>query len=108
MQTRPFAYLQVSDPAGHVIAPLGGVTARGIAQTRLTEAKAAALGDTGSDQVATDKVRAAQSHVDYLRREAGELTYDLTCPGCGRIYMRTSPAVAHGAKEAEGGRATLG
>lgn len=79
----------------------------GIAQTRLEEAKAAALGEAGPEQIAPDKVRAAQSCVEYLRREAGELIYDLTCRGCGRIFMRTSPAVAHGAKEAEGGRATL-
>ncbi|MDQ2726682.1 MAG: hypothetical protein M3Y91_02185 [Actinomycetota bacterium] len=106
-QMRPLGGIRVYDPDGGRIAPLGGVTAMAIAQTRLAHAEAASAGATGSDRDADGEVGVAQSHVEYLRREAGELVFDLICPNCRSHYLRSSPDLARSVQHEQGGRVSL-
>ena len=86
IRLRPFSLMKIRDTNTQEVTPLGGAVAMRAAEVRLADAEAAT-----SDSTEDGEVRAARRHVDYLRREAGEVIYELKCPTCGTRYDRSLP-----------------
>ena len=79
----------------------------GIAQTRLQDAESTNGASDDPDQGGDEAVRAAERDVAYLRREAGELTYELSCGSCGARYERSLPDLVHLVRHAGSDRVPL-
>ena len=71
---------------GAVLMPRPGYSVNEEARQRLARAEAAGA-DTTPARVELDSARGV---VGYLRRQGGDIVYDLACR-CGRRYVRTSP-----------------
>lgn len=105
IRIRPFALLQIRDPAGHQVTPLGGSVAMRVMQSRLGRLAE----ETPPPYEVEDHEReVARVHRDigYLRKEAGEVIYELECV-CGARYLRSLPHLTAGVRRATGSRVEL-
>jgi hypothetical protein len=66
-----------------------------------------ALGDRDRLRVQRERIAHAQARFDYLKRTAGELSYELDCPGCRGRYLRTLPALLIDVRAADSDRVVL-
>lgn len=103
----PFALVQIRDTRRLPVTPLGGALAQRILETRLADALAA---DARGDVSALDPyrgVRASTRALAYLRQEAGEVIYELACPSCRALYLRSLPDLASAVRRSPVGRVAL-
>jgi hypothetical protein len=86
----PISLVRVQHVTGHDVAPLQGDVAERVAAARVSAAEAAAqqLGRRPEDDL---EVLAARDEVEYLRRQVGEIAFDLQCPSCESRYWRSLP-----------------
>jgi hypothetical protein len=82
--------VRVQHVTGHDVAPLQGDVAERVAAARVSAAEAAAqqAGRRPEDDL---EVLAARDEVEYLRRQVGEIAFDLQCPSCESRYWRSLP-----------------
>jgi ribosomal protein L34E len=102
----PIALIRVQDATGHDVAPLGGAVAARVAAARVSAAQAAAqqVGRRPEDDL---EFLAACHEVEYLRRQVGEIAFDLQCPSCESRYWRSLPHLANEVRGAPAGQMTL-
>jgi hypothetical protein len=86
----PISLVRVQHATGHDVAPLQGDVAERVAAARVSAAEAAAqqVGRRPEDDL---EVLAARHEVEYLRRQVGEIAFDLQCPSCESRYWRSLP-----------------
>jgi hypothetical protein len=87
--------------SGAQLMPRNGFRVTAEAQARLAQAEAAA-----GDGVPPPDLVEARDLCAYLKRQAGEIIYDLVCR-CGRHYLRASPHLRKEVRSAQGRWARL-
>lgn len=95
----------ITSARGHEITPVGGwlyYQALRQLETDRTTVVAPEFAELQRDRLAS-----MQARHDYLRRGAGELTYDFECPDCRASYLRTLPALLSEVRAAPTGRVLL-
>ena len=102
----PIALIRVQHATGHDVAPLQGAIAARVAAARVSAAEAAAqrVGHRPENDL---EVLAARHEVEYLRRQIGEIAFDLQCPSCESRYWRSLPHLAHEVRSASTDQVTL-
>jgi hypothetical protein len=103
-----WSLMRIRDTAGAEVSPLGGGTAIRVAETRLADAEAA---EAAGLPVALDPYRgvaASRRDLDYVRRVAGEVVYELACPSCRARYLRSLPDLTAAVRRADSGRVVMG
>ena len=98
----------VRDTRGEEVTPLGGATAIRVAQTRLSDAEAADAAGLPAAQDQYRGVAASRRELEYLRRGAGEVVYELRCPSCHARYVRSLPDLTAAVRRGNSGRVVLG
>ena len=103
-----WSLMRIRDPSGAEVTPLGGGTAIRLAETRLADAQAA---DAVGVPLAQDQYRgvaASRRELEYVRRQAGEVVYEVRCPSCRARYVRSLPDLTAAVRGADSGRVVLG
>jgi ribosomal protein L34E len=102
----PIALIRVQHVTGYDVAPLQGEVAPRVAAARVSAAEAVAqqVGRRPEDDL---EVLAARHEVEYLRRQVGEIAFDLQCPSCESRYWRSLPHLANEVRGAPAGQVTL-
>ena len=103
-----WSLMRIHDGSGAEVTPLGGATAIRLAETRLADAEAA---DAAGSSLAQDQYRgvaASRRDLEYVRRAAGEVVYELRCPSCRARYLWSLPDLTAAVRRADSGRVVLG
>lgn len=100
--------MSIRDVHGNDITPLSGNTAMDVARTRLADARRA---EAAGDPKALDQYRgvvASERALAYLKAEAGEVMYEVVCPSCRAVYLRSLVHLVALVRNAPAGRVVLG
>jgi hypothetical protein len=103
----PVALIKIRHVSGYAVTPLGGAVAMRILKTRLASAQRALDAAPNGDPDLQLAVIVNRERIDYLRRDAGELVYELDC-ACGASWLRSLPHLAHEVRAGATGRIPLG
>ena len=105
-ETGPSGRVRVVHVSGVDVAPMQGVVAALVEETRLSDAEAASvrLGRSPAEDL---EVIASRHAVAYLRKHAGEIAFDLRCPSCQARHWRSMPDLARELRGAGSERLTL-
>jgi hypothetical protein len=103
-----WSLMHIRDGAGAEVTPLGGGTAIRLAQTRLADAEAADAAGLPQAQDQYRGVAASRRELEYVRRVAGEVVYELSCPSCQARYVRSLPDLTAAVRRADSSRVVLG
>ena len=107
VRLRPVALMHVRDITGAEVTPLGCRTALGITERRLGQARADGAAGRARALDEYDGIAACEREMAYLRREAGEVMFELRCPACRARYVRSLPDLASAVRRADGSRVEL-
>ena len=96
---------RIESVRGDFLTPVGGW----LLQAARQQAERARRAGVAADLVPfhEDELRRLRARTTYLERGAGELSYELACPGCQCTYLRTLPALMAEVRASDTGRVTL-
>ena len=103
----PWALPRVVGVGGAEVPPLGGAVALRIAETRLSTARDAAAAGRPEAWDGYRGVATCERSLAHLRREAGELCFELDCPQCRAGHLRSLPDLLADVRGATVGRVVL-